>query len=88
MLDFSETFFPRAAEHTEHLEVMFTPGCLMYAVLLPGSTSLICGENMLCEPKLLELGTAIPIAVDRSLVMHSSGIINTDTEDAISANSS
>lgn len=85
---FFVNLFPKAAEPTEHLEVVFTPGCLTHAALLPGSTSLVCGENMLCDPQLLELSAAIPVADDRSLATYRSGVISTGTEDAISANSS
>lgn len=46
---FFGNLFPRAAEPTEHLEVMFTPGCLTCTALLPGSTSLVCEENLLCD---------------------------------------
>lgn len=56
----SETFFPRAAEPAEHLEVAFSLGCLTCAAPEPGSANLVRGENRLCEPKLLGLSTAIP----------------------------
>lgn len=80
--------FPRAAEPTEHLEDVFTSGCLTCTAPLLGITSLVRGENMLREPKLLELSTAIHSTDDCSLVAYRSGVISTDTEDAISANSS
>lgn len=80
---FFKNLFPRAAGPTAHLEVTFTPECPSCAALLPGAPACLW-ENTLCEPKLLELITAIP---DRSLVMPRS-VISTDTEDALSANSS
>jgi len=42
--------FPRAAEPTEHLEVVFTPGCLTWPSPRLESPSLVRGENELCDP--------------------------------------